>query len=182
MYKALALGLLIAGPASATGIEIEVAGTVRGVITIDLLEEVAPNHVERITTLAEQGAYNGIAFHRVIEGFMAQTGDVQYGDVTGSLRNVGFGGSDLPDLNAELTDEIGFEYGIVGMGRGLDLNTANSQFFLTYGDASHLDGDYTVVGRITAGFEVFDAIKKGEGFNGAVIGPPDYMREVRVID
>ncbi|MEO1676648.1 MAG: peptidylprolyl isomerase [Pseudomonadota bacterium] len=168
-------------PALASGLEIQVAGEANGTIVIDLLEEVAPLHVERITALAADGAYNGVVFHRVIEGFMAQTGDVQYGRIGEDLSRAGFGGSDLPDLPAEFSQEP-FERGVVGMARSQNPNSANSQFFIMFEPGAFLNGQYTVVGRVTEGLEILDAIKRGEGQNGAVIGQPDVMETVTVTD
>ncbi|MEL6205201.1 MAG: peptidylprolyl isomerase [Pseudomonadota bacterium] len=168
-------------PALASGLEIQVAGEANGTIVIDLLEEVAPLHVERITALAADGAYNGVVFHRVIEGFMAQTGDVQYGRIGEDLSRAGFGGSDLPDLPAEFSQEP-FERGVVGMARSQNPNSANSQFFIMFEPGAFLNGQYTVVGRVTEGLEILDAIKRGEGQNGAVIGQPDVMESVTVTD
>ncbi len=180
MRKALAvLACLAAAPAAATGIEIEVSGEAQGTVTIDLLEDVAPLHVERIATLARQGAYDGVVFHRVIDGFMAQTGDVQFGRAGGDMGRAGMGGSDLPDLPAEFSD-IPFERGVVGMARAQDPDSANSQFFIMFEPGPFLNGQYPVVGRVTSGMEVVDEIKRGEGRNGAVIGQPDVMEEVRV--
>ena len=166
-----AAALLAATPALATGIEIEVAGEANGTIAIDLFEDVAPQHVERITTLAEQGAYDGVVFHRVIDGFMAQTGDVEFGRSGGDMSMAGRGGSDLPDLPAEFSD-LSFERGVVGMARSQDPDSANSQFFIMFAPGEFLNGDYTVVGEVTEGLGVLDAIKRGEGRNGAVIGAP----------
>jgi peptidylprolyl isomerase len=176
----LAAGLA-AGAAQATGLEIEIAGEAEGTVTIDLLEEVAPQHVERITALAEAGAYDGVVFHRVIEGFMAQTGDVEFGHKGGDMRRAGMGGSDMPDLPAEFSD-LPFDRGVVGMARSQNPDSANSQFFIMF-DAGHfLNGQYTVVGRVTGGQEVVDAIKLGTGPNGAVVGEPDVMQKVTVIE
>ena len=173
---------LLASPALATGLQIEVSGEANGTITIDLLEDVAPGHVERITTLAEQGAYDGVVFHRVIEGFMAQTGDVEFGKLEGGdMSRAGMGASDLPDLEAEFSDEP-FERGVVGMARSQDPDSGNSQFFIMFAPATHLNGQYTVVGRVTEGMDVVDAIKRGRGQNGAVIGQPDVMTSVTVTD
>jgi len=177
---ALILGLS-AAPGWASGLRIEVAGEAEGVIEIDLLEDVAPQHVARIAALAEAGAYDQVVFHRVIEGFMAQTGDVQYGRLGQDMRRAGFGGSDRPDLPAEFSD-IAFERGVVGMARSQDPDSANSQFFIMFGPEPRLDGLYTVVGRVTAGLDVLDAIKKGRGRNGAVLGAPDVMQRVTVIE
>jgi peptidylprolyl isomerase len=180
--RSLALLLCLAGgPALATAIEIDVAGEAQGTITIDLFEDVAPNHVEQITALAESGAYDGVVFHRVIDGFMAQTGDVQHGRMGGDMRLAGTGASDRPDLGAEFSD-LSFERGVVGMARSADPDSANSQFFIMFAPATHLDGAYTIVGEVTDGLEVLDAIKRGEGPNGAVIGQPDVMEDVRVVD
>tara|TARA_R110002110_G_scaffold194901_18_gene404113 strand:- start:2468 stop:3022 length:555 start_codon:yes stop_codon:yes gene_type:complete len=175
------LGAALAGPAAATGLEIVVEGEANGTVTIDLLEDVAPQHVERITTLAKAGAYDGVVFHRVIDGFMAQTGDVQFGKEGGDLGRAGMGGSEMGDVPAEFSD-LAFEKGVVGMARSQNPNSANSQFFIMF-DAGHfLNGQYTVVGRVTDGQDVVDAIKLGTGGNGAVEGTPDVMRKVTVID
>ncbi len=173
---------LLAAPAAATGLKITVEGEANGVIEIDLLEDVAPNAVEQITTLAERGFYDGVAFHRVMDGFMAQTGDGQFGRIDGGdMRRAGSGGSDLPDLKAEFSD-IPFDRGVVGMARTADPNSANSQFFIMFDEGHHLNGQYTVVGRVTSGMDVVDAIKLGRGPNGAVIGRPDAMLDVEVIE
>jgi peptidylprolyl isomerase len=172
---------LLSAPVWATGLEIDVDGDAQGTIVIDLFEEVAPEHVERITTLAAEGAYDDVVFHRVIDGFMAQTGDVEFGVMGMDMRYAGRGGSDDPDLPAEFSD-IPFERGIVGMARAQDPNSANSQFFIMFAPAPPLDGQYTVVGRVVAGMDVVDAIKRGTGRNGAVIGPPDRMTALRVLE
>ena len=177
---ALILGLM-AGTAQATGIEIQVAGQANGTITIDLFEEVAPQHAERITRLASEGAYDGVVFHRVIEGFMAQTGDVEYGKMGGNLSYAGRGGSSYPNLPAEFSD-VPYDRGIVGMARAQSPNSANSQFFIMFAPGYFLNGQYTVIGQVTKGMDVVDAIKLGKGRNGAVIGQPDAMMKVSVID
>lgn len=176
-----ALAALIAGPAAATGLQIEVEGEANGVITIDLLDDVAPEHVKQIATLAADGQYDGVVFHRVIEGFMAQTGDVENGRVGADLRRAGTGGSDLPDLKAEFSD-VPYEKGVVGMARSQSPNSANSQFFIMFDAAPFLNGQYTVVGRVTGGQDVVDAIKLGTGGNGAVVGQPDVMKKVSVTE
>lgn len=181
MLKIAALITLTAAPALATGLDIEVAGEAEGTIHIDLYEDVAPDHVERLTTLAERGAYDGVVFHRVIEDFMAQTGDVQFGVVGGDMSRAGFGGSDLPDLEAEFSDRP-FERGTVGMARSGDPDSANSQFFIMFAPASHLDGEYTVVGQVTEGMGVLDAIKRGAPQSGQVEGDPDVMETVTVTE
>jgi len=184
MRKVLASGVLAAmlgSAAAASGIKIEVAGEANGVITIDLLEDVAPKHVARITELAAEGAYDGVVFHRVIDGFMAQTGDVQHGKDPGNLSAAGRGGSEKPDVPAEFSD-ISFERGVVGMARSQNPNSANSQFFIMFEKGHFLNGQYTVVGRVTGGQDVVDAIKRGTGPNGSIIGLPDIMKTVTVID
>lgn len=158
---------------------IQVAGEANGEVVIDLAEDVAPGHVERMVTLAEAGAYDDVVFHRVINGFMAQTGDVEHGKYGQSLAMAGTGGSDLPDLEAEFST-ISFTRGIVGMARSQSPDSANSQFFITFAPATHLDGQYTVVGRVTEGMEVVDAIKRGDGGNGRIRGEPDRMVSVTV--
>jgi peptidylprolyl isomerase len=180
--RKLAVALcLVASPALATGLEIDVEGDAQGTIVIDLLEDVAPLHVERITTLAADGAYDDVVFHRVIDGFMAQTGDVEFGRLGMDMRYAGRGGSEFPDLPAEFSD-IPYERGIVGMARAQDPNSANSQFFIMFGPAPPLDGQYTVVGTVVAGMEIVDAIKRGAGRNGAVVGEPDRMIALRVLE
>ena len=171
---------LVAAPALATGIEITVAGEAEGVIVIDLFEEAAPGHVARITELAAAGAYDDVVFHRVIQGFMAQTGDVQYGRVGQDMRYAGRGGSDLPDLAAEFS-EIPYTRGVVGMARSQTPDSANSQFFIMFAPEPRLNGEYTVVGEVVAGMEIVDQIKIGRGRNGAVIGEPDRMVTVTVL-
>jgi peptidylprolyl isomerase len=158
-----------------------VAGDAQGTIVIDLFEDIAPQHVERITTLAEEGAYDDVVFHRVIDGFMAQTGDVEFGRMGQDMRYAGRGGSEYPDLPAEFSD-IPYERGIVGMARAQDPNSANSQFFIMFEAAPPLNGQYTVVGEVVSGMEVVDLIKRGRGRNGAVIGEPDRMVDLRVLE
>ena len=173
---------LFAGPVAADGIEIDVVGAfTEGTITIDLLEDVAPNHVAQITALAEQGFYNNVYFHRVIDGFMAQTGDGEFGTVGGNLQRAGTGGSDLGNIDAEFS-EIPFERGVVGMARSQSPDSANSQFFIMFEEGAFLNGQYTVVGRVTDGLDVLDGIKRGDGSTLQVTGEPDHMAEVRVID
>ncbi len=140
-----------------------------GRVVVELFPEIAPKHVERIKTLARQGFYDGVVFHRVIDGFMAQTGDP-----TGT----GTGGSDYPDLRAEFSDEPHIR-GAVSMARASNPNSANSQFFIVTADSRFLDGQYTVFGRVVQGMELVDRIKKGDGQNGAVLSP-DKMMKVRV--
>lgn len=140
-----------------------------GRVVIEMLPEVAPNHVERIKTLVKQKFYDGISFHRVIDGFMAQTGDP-----TGT----GMGGSKLPDLRAEFSDEPHIR-GAVSMARASEPNSANSQFFIVTHDSRFLDRQYTVWGRVIKGMEFVDKIKKGIGRDGRV-DAPDIMIKVRL--
>lgn len=182
MRKLAILCALLAGQAGATGLEITVAGQGNGVITVDLFEDLAPAHVAQITALAEAGEYDNVVFHRVIEGFMAQTGDVEFGDTTDaafSMRMAGRGGSDRGNLPAEFSDRS-FDRGVIGMARSRSPDSANSQFFIMFAPATHLNGQYTVVGQVTGGMDVVDAIKRGDGPNGAVIGEADRMVSVRV--
>ena len=184
LRKLLGALVIAAGPAAATGIEITVAGEgANGVIAIDLFEDVAPGHVDRITTLAAQGAYDNVAFHRVINTFMAQTGDVEFGKLNDSYdaRNAGRGGSDLPDLAQEFSD-IPFDGGVVGMARSQDVDSANSQFFIMFAPGYFLNNQYTVVGQVTDGQDVVDAIKRGHPRSGAITGAPDRMVTVTVTE
>ena len=177
MRRLLAALLLTASPALSAGLEITVEGEANGVITIDLLEDTAPLHVERITTLAQDGAYDGVVFHRVIKGFMAQTGDVQFGKLGMDMRRAGTGGSEYPDLPAEFSN-INFAKGVLGMARSQSPDSANSQFFIMFEEGGFLNGQYTVVGIVTEGQDVVDAIKKGHPRSGAITGQPDVMASV----
>ena len=139
-----------------------------GRVIIKLRNDVAPHHAERIKQLARDGFYNNVPFHRVIPGFMAQTGDGQNGD--------GTGGSKYPDLKAEFSN-VPFTRGVVGMARTQDPNSANSQFFIMFADSPHLNGQYTVVGQVVSGMDAIDKIKKGtEETNGAVTGPDKILK------
>ena len=158
---------------------IEVAGAATGTIVIDMAQDVAPNHVAQITALAQEGAYDGVVFHRVIDGFMAQTGDVEFGKTGGDISQAGMGGSAKPDLAAEFS-ALAFDRGVVGMARSMDPNSANSQFFIMFAPAPHLDGQYTVVGKVISGMEVVDAIKKGDSAANGLVDGPDYMAKVTV--
>ena len=182
MRRLSAVLAILAGPALAGGLEIEVIGeSVSGTIQIDLLEEVAPLHAAQISALAEQGAYDGVVFHRVIEGFMAQTGDVRFGKNPEDMSRAGMGGSDLGNIQAEFSD-VPFDRGVVGMARSQNPNSANSQFFIMFEPGYFLNGQYTVVGRVTAGMDVVDALKRGHPQSGAISGKPDVMQRVRVLD
>ena len=145
-----------------------------GDVKIELFSDVAPNHVERIKTLANEGKYDNVVFHRVIEGFMAQTGDVQFGNSSSSNFNLtksGSGGSNLPDLKQEFSN-IPHDRGTLSMARSSDPNSANSQFFICFQAAPSLDRQYTVFGKVIEGMEFVDKIKRGnENKNGSVENP-----------
>ncbi len=159
---------------------IEVAGKNTGTIEIELLPNVAPKHVTRIKRLAREGQYDNVTFHRVISGFMAQTGDVQNGKLEGfNPRFAGTGGSKYPDLPAEFSD-MKFEKGVVGMARSASVNSANSQFFIMFKETPSLNGEYTVVGRVSTGQDVVNKIKRGNTSNGGSVPKPDYMSKVYV--
>ena len=182
MYKLAAAFVLLASPALATGLQIEIEGEgANGTVTVDLFEDIAPKHVEQISALAAEGKYDGVVFHRVIDGFMAQTGDVEFGRIGGDMRRAGTGGSDRPDLPAEFSD-YNYVRGVVGMARAQDPDSANSQFFIMFEPGPFLNGQYTVVGQVTDGMDVVDTIKRGDGPNGAVIGQPDVMKKVTVTE
>ena len=140
-----------------------------GVVTIQMKPEVAPNHVKRITELVRQGFYDGLFFHRVIAGFMAQTGDPQGNGTGGSGQNI----------DAEFNNERHIR-GTLSMARARDPNSADSQFFICFDDAPHLNGQYTVWGQVIDGMEHIDSIKKGEGNNGAIIGEPDKIISMKI--
>ena len=159
---------------------IEVEGEANGVIEIELLPNIAPLHVERIKILARDGLDNGVVFHRVIDGFMAQTGDVKFGKIEGYKRRyAGQGGSNYPDLDAEFSS-IKYEEGTVGMARAQNPNSANSQFFIMFNRSPNLDGNYTVFGKVINGQEIVNSIKRGAmSDNGSVINP-DIMKKVSI--
>ena len=182
MRKLIFLILFFATPAFSVGLEIEVSGeNVNGTINIDLLEDVAPLHVAQITALAADGVYDGVVFHRVINGFMAQTGDVKFGKDLSDMSRAGMGGSDLANIPAEFSD-VPFDRGIVGMARSQSPDSANSQFFIMFTEGYFLNNQYTVVGRVTEGMDVVDALKLGDSRSGAISGQPDVMQTVTVID
>ena len=147
-----------------------------GDVVIEMLPDVAPRHVEQIKALAREGEYDNVAFHRVIEGFMAQTGDVANGDMEDgfNIRRAGTGGSSRPDLPAEFS-KLPFDRGVVGMARSQNPNSGNSQFFIMFKDGHFLNGQYTVWGRVTEGMGHVDAITRGEP-----PASPDRMVRVRV--
>jgi len=144
-----------------------------GDVVIKLFDEVAPNHVKRFKKLANEKKYDGVVFHRVIDGFMAQTGDVQfgrYGSDNFDISRAGTGSSEYPDLKAEFSN-LPHERGTLSMARSSDPNSANSQFFICFQSASHLDRQYTIFGKVIEGMEFVDMIKRGEGSNGEVNEP-----------
>ena len=146
-----------------------------GDIKIELFEDVAPNHVKRIKQLAKDGKYDGVVFHRVIDGFMAQTGDVQFGNSSNDqfdLKRAGMGGSDLPDLKEEFSD-LPHERGTLSMARSQDPNSANSQFFICFKASSFLDRQYTVFGKVIEGMDLVDKIKRGDQNNNGSVSNPD---------
>ena len=163
---ALAATLGLSAPARADGNTVHL-DTKDGRVTIELRPDIAPKHVQQIKTLVKQGFYDGLKFHRVIDGFMAQTGDP---------KGNGTGGSNLPNIPAEFSSAP-FKRGTVGMARSGDPNSANSQFFICFGDASFLNGQYTVVGVVTKGMDVVDKIKKGsQADNGSVSNPDKIVK------
>ena len=146
-----------------------------GDIKIELFEDVAPNHVKRIKQLAKDGKYDGVVFHRVIDGFMAQTGDVQFGNSSNDqfdLKRAGMGGSDLPNLKEEFSD-LPHERGTLSMARSQDPNSANSQFFICFKESAFLDRQYTVFGKVIEGMELVDKIKRGDSDNNGSVSDPD---------
>ncbi|RWN59861.1 peptidylprolyl isomerase [Mesorhizobium sp.] len=153
-----------------------------GDVTVALRPDLAPKHVEQIKKLVRQGAYDNVAFHRVIDGFMAQTGDVKFGNMKNgfSADAVGTGGSDLPDLPAEFSQTERYQRGVVGMARSQDPDSANSQFFIMFAPAPPLDGQYTIVGNVENGMELVDKIKKGDAAQNGVVTDPDRMIKVRI--
>ena len=146
-----------------------------GDIKIEFFDDVAPNHVKRIKQLAKEGKYDGVVFHRVIDGFMAQTGDVKFGNSSNNefdLKRAGQGGSDLPDLKEEFSN-LPHERGTLSMARSQNPNSANSQFFICFKEASFLDKQYTVFGKVIEGMELVDKIKKGDSDDNGSVSDPD---------
>ncbi|WP_415184198.1 peptidylprolyl isomerase [Phaeovulum sp.] len=185
----MAAGLAFSGAAFAEGsgvpdgpgpnLLLDIAGGTTGQIVIDLLPDVAPKHTDQIVAIAESGAYDNVVFHRVIDGFMAQTGDVRFGKVGGDNSMAGMGSSDRPDLPAEFSKRK-FVRGMVGMARGSNPNSANSQFFIMLADAPHLDGEYTIIGHVVSGMDVVDAIKKGDPAANGLVANPDYIAKATI--
>ena len=154
-----------------------------GEVTVELFTDVAPKHVERIKTLAKNKQFDGVVFHRVISGFMAQTGDVKYGNSSNDKYNLelaGTGGSDLPDLKQEFSN-LPHERGTLSMARSSSPDSANSQFFICFDSSPHLDRNYTVFGKVIKGMEFIDKIKKGDGPNGSV-DDPDKIISIAITD
>jgi cyclophilin family peptidyl-prolyl cis-trans isomerase len=146
-----------------------------GDVKIELFEDVAPNHVKRIKELADSGQYDNVVFHRVIDGFMAQTGDVKFGNSESEdfdLRRAGMGGSDLPDLKQEFSS-VPHDRGTLSMARSSDPDSANSQFFICFKPAPFLDRQYTVFGKVLEGMEFVDMIKRGDENNNGSVSDPD---------
>ena len=147
-----------------------------GDVKIELFPDVAPNHVKRIKELADSGIkYNNVVFHRVIDGFMAQTGDVKFGNSASNdfnLNRAGMGGSDLPDLKQEFSN-LPHDRGTLSMARSSDPNSANSQFFICFKPAPFLDKQYTVFGKVIEGMEFVDKIKRGDENNNGSVSDPD---------
>ena len=146
-----------------------------GEVKIELYEDVAPNHVKRIKELANSGKYDNVVFHRVIDGFMAQTGDVKFGNSSSSdfnLARAGMGGSDLPDLKQEF-NSLPHERGTLSMARSSDPDSANSQFFICFKAAPFLDRQYTVFGKVISGMDYVDKIKRGDQNNNGAVSDPD---------
>ncbi|MDN2568403.1 peptidylprolyl isomerase [Aquibium sp. A9E412] len=180
---ALVAGLVLsAGAAAAAEPENTLVITLpSGEVEVALRPDLAPRHVAQIKALAREGAYDNVAFHRVIGGFMAQTGDVAFGDMQDGFdaARVGTGGSQRGSLPAEFSD-VPFTRGVVGMARSQSPDSANSQFFIMLAPARHLDGQYTVVGEVVAGMEHVDRIAKGDAARNGIVAEPDRMLDVRV--
>ena len=152
-----------------------------GDVKIELFKDVAPNHVERIKKSADDGNYDGVVFHRVIDGFMAQTGDVKFGNTNNNdfdLNRAGMGGSDLPDLKSEFNN-LPHDRGTLSMARSADPNSANSQFFICFEPAPFLDRQYTVFGKVISGMEYVDKIKRGDSNNNGAVKDPDKIISFR---
>ena len=152
-----------------------------GDVKIELFKDVAPYHVERIKKLADDGNYDGVVFHRVIDGFMAQTGDVKFGNTNNNdfdLNRAGMGGSDLPDLKSEFNN-LPHDRGTLSMARSADPNSANSQFFICFEPAPFLDRQYTVFGKVISGMEYVDKIKRGDSNNNGAVKDPDKIISFR---
>jgi len=182
LYGQMTGGALAAEDGPGPNLIIEVAGEqANGKVVIDLLSDRAPKHVAQIVEIARSGGYNNVVFHRVIDGCVAQTGDVEHGRVGSDLALAGSGGSELPNIPAEFSD-LSFQRGIVGMARSSDPDSANSQFFIMFAPGEFLNGQYTVVGHVIEGMEVVDQIKKGDPDLGGAVENTDRMANVTVVD
>jgi peptidylprolyl isomerase len=178
----LAAGLFASASAIAAEPEDTMIITLKdGEVEVALRPDIAPKHVEQIKALVREGAYDNVAFHRVIPGFMAQTGDVQFGDMADGFNagRAGTGGSSRPDLPAEFSNEP-YVRGVVGMARTPDPNSANSQFFIMFDAAPSLDGQYTIIGNVESGMEFVDNIRKGNRAQNGLVSDPDRMIKVRI--
>ena len=145
----------------------------KGNVVIELFSDIAPNHVKRFKKLSDDGKYDNVVFHRVIDGFMAQTGDVKFGktdSIDFNLSLAGTGGSELPNVDAEFSD-VAHVRGTLSAARSADPNSFNSQFFICFDSAPHLDRQYSAFGKVVKGMEFVDQLKKGEGANGLVDNP-----------
>ena len=154
-----------------------------GEVKIELFDDVAPNHVKRIKELAKSGKYDNVVFHRVIDGFMAQTGDVKFGKSDSDefdLRRAGMGGSDLADLKEEF-NSLPHDRGTLSMARSSDPNSANSQFFICFKPAPFLDRQYTVFGKVIEGMEHVDKIKRGDENNNGAVTEPDKIISLKLL-
>ncbi|WOC14897.1 peptidylprolyl isomerase [Pseudochrobactrum sp. MP213Fo] len=180
-----ATAIMHTGSAQAADPENTVILTLKdGDVAIELRPDLAPKHVEQIKKLVRDGAYNGVVFHRVIEGFMAQTGDVQYGNADKDYQpgRAGTGGSSYGNLPAEFSKQP-FIRGTVGMARSQAPDSANSQFFIMFDEGAFLNGQYTVVGEVVSGMEVVDKIKKGsKSANGSVDNPDRIVKAIVLAD
>jgi len=175
LFKVIFLFLLILNNNTNAKENIMILKLKDGDVKIELFPDTAPNHVERIKKLANDGIYDNVVFHRVIDGFMAQTGDVKFGNSSNKefdLRRAGMGGSDLPDLKAEFNN-LPHDRGTLSMARSADPNSANSQFFICFEAAPFLDRQYTVFGKVVEGMEFVDKIKKGDSNNNGAVKDPD---------
>ena len=152
-----------------------------GLVEVSLLPDIAPNHVARIVKLSDEGHYDNVAFHRVIDGFMAQTGDVEFGNVKNGWNKsrAGTGGSNEPNLPSEFS-KLSFDRGALGMARAQDPNSANSQFFIMFQDGHFLNGQYTLFGHVINGMEFVDKIIRGDQSNNGSVDEPDVMIKVSV--
>ena len=163
-------------------LRLHIGGQSSGVIDIRLNEELAPQHVKRIKLLTNEKLYDGVVFHRVIPNFMAQTGDIKFGKITSFEPSlVGMGGSEYPMLNQEFS-QLSFVKGTVGMARSQDPNSANSQFFIMFEPAPHLNGKYTIIGNVILGMSVVQAIKKGTSATNGSVDSPDHIVKAEIVE